>query len=185
MLKKLKEKNGSISVFVIIILVFLLPFAIWVGIELPKTHELNQRVKDAVDSASASAVTSIDSASINGDTKVIPLNEMGATGIAVQIFASKMGLDVKGDASNIELTPPEGSIIQNAVVQVAVLDEEDGVTGDPSKPFYYQTKNGRKKIENSTVIVTATVTYEKIGFLGRDITVTHVGMSQAKMNPNR
>lgn len=185
MLKKLKETNGSISVYVIIILVFLMPFAIWVGIELPKTHEINQRVKDAVDSASASAVTAIDSSSINGDSTVIPLDREGAKGIAVQIFASKMGLKVQGDASNIEVVPKEGSIIEDAVLEVDVLDEESGVTGDTSRPFYVQTQNGKRKIENSTVIVTATVTYQKIGFMGRDITVTHVGMSQAKMNPVR
>jgi hypothetical protein len=180
---KLKETKGAISLFVIVLMVFLLPFAIWVGIELPKNHELNQRVKDAVDSASSSGVTAIDNDGINPDTNVIPLDDKQARAIAIQIFASKMGLKVIGDYSNATLEAPEGSFIKEATVKVDVLDvePEDGVTTDRANPLKFNTANGYYKIENSSVIVTATVTYEKVGFLGNDITVKHVGINQAKL----
>jgi predicted nucleic acid-binding protein len=178
---KLKETQGAISLFVIVLMVFLLPFAIWVGIELPKNHELNQRVKDAVDSASSSGVTAIDNDGINPDTNVIPLDDKQARAIAIQIFASKMGLKVIGDYSNATLEAPEGSFIKEATVKVDVLDVEDGVTKVKANTLYFQTANGNKRVENSSVIVTATVTYEKVGFLGKDITVTHVGINQAKL----
>jgi predicted nucleic acid-binding protein len=178
---KLKETKGAISLFVIVLMVFLLPFAIWVGIELPKNHELNQRVKDAVDSASSSGVTAIDNDGINPDTNVIPLDDKQARAIAIQIFASKMGLKVIGDYSNATLEAPEGSFIKEATVKVDVLDVEDGVTKVKANTLYFQTANGNKRVENSSVIVTATVTYEKVGFLGKDITVTHVGINQAKL----
>jgi predicted nucleic acid-binding protein len=178
---KLKETQGAISLFVIVLMVFLLPFAIWVGIELPKNHELNQRVKDAVDSASSSGVTAIDNDGINPDTNVVPLDDKQARAIAIQIFASKMGLKVIGDYSNATLEAPEGSFIKEATVKVDVLDVEDGVTKVKANTLYFQTANGNKRVENSSVIVTATVTYEKVGFLGKDITVTHVGINQAKL----
>lgn len=181
MRKKLQETTGAISLYVIMMMVFLLPFAIWVGIELPKSHELNQRVKDAVNSASQSGVTAIANDEIMPDTKVIPLDDKQAKAIATQIFASKMGLGVKGDYSNPELVPPEGSHIDSAVIKVEVFDNESGVTADKSNILFHQTANGNRKIEYSTVIVTATVTYGKIGFLGKDITVEHVGINQARM----
>lgn len=187
--KKLNETNGAISIYVIIMMVFLLPFALWVGIELPKSHEYNQRVKDAVDSASASGVTLIDTPAIDSDTIVVPLIDKQAKALAIQIFALKMGLETKGDYSNVELVPPEGSLIKEATIKVEVPDadvsdgEEDDfiVTKDKSKTLYVQTANGKKKVENSSVIVTATVTYKKAGFLGNDITVTHVGINQARL----
>ena len=81
---------------------------------------------------------------------------------------------------------PEGSHIKHVgVVNVEVFDDVKGpVTGDKNNPLRVQTANGSKKIHHSTVIVEATITFEKIGLLGRDITVTHVGMNQAKMKNN-
>lgn len=178
MLKKLKEKDGAISLYVIIMLVFLLPFAIWVGIQVPQSHELNQRVKDAVDSASQSGVTAIASEDIKPDTEVIPLNDAQAKAIAQQIFASKMGLEIKSG----KLVPPTGSIVKSAVIDVAVFDNANGVTTDKTKTLYVNTANGKRKVEHSSVIVTATVTYKNVGFFGTDTTVTHVGINQALMN---
>lgn len=178
--KKLTETNGSISISVIIMMAFLLPFAIWVGLELPKAHEYNQRIKDAVDSASSSGVTAIDNDGINSDTNVIPLDDKQARAIAIQIFASKMGLETNGDFNNVVLIPPEGSFVKEATIKVDVLDVEDGVTKVAADTLYFQTANGKKRVENSSVIVTATVTYE--GVLGRDNTVTHVGINQVRLS---
>lgn len=197
MRKKLKETSGGISVFVIIMMVFLLPFVIWIGIEMPKTHEMNQRVKDAVDSASQAGITSISTKTerFTPDAKVIPMNHDEAIINANRVFAMKMGL--KNEADNwlnpvlVALTEEEktngeySNIKHVGDINVQVFDDVRGpVTGDENNPLRVQTLNGTKKIYHSTVIVDATITFEKIGVFGKDLTVTHVGMNQVKMENN-
>lgn len=189
MRKKLKDESGGISIFVIIMMVFLLPFVIWIGIEMPKTHEMNQRVKDAVDSASQAGITSISTKTdrFNPDGKVIPLNYNEAVINANRVFAMKMGLENDADNwLNPILVTPEGSNIKHVGdINVQVFDDVNGpVTGDKNNPLVVQTLNGKKKIHHSTVIVDATITFEKIGIFGKDLTVTHVGMNQVKMENN-
>lgn len=163
MLKKLKSAKGAVSIFVLIMMVFLVPFAIFVGIELPKMHELNQRVKDAVDSAAASAVTSAET--VNQDNMRVKFNRIKGEQSARQIFALKLGLKF------------------NATGQIYADEESfvEYIEGDmPYVTFYDSEDEDNPNFENSTVTVKATVTFKNIGVLGRDVTVTQTGMSEAR-----
>lgn len=166
MRKKLKSAKGSVSIFVIIVMIFLLPFAIWVGIELPKMHELNQRVKDAVDSAAASAVTSANG--VDQDSGLVTIDHTKAEDSARQVFALKMGLSF--DASG-GLYAKDESHIEYVERDMPYID-------------VFDSKNPNPQYKNSTVIVTATVTFKNSSIFGRDITVTQTGMSEARFNPN-
>lgn len=179
MYKKAKRivdnSNGAMSIFGVLMLVFLLPFAIWVGIELPKSHEANQRVKDAVDSAAASAITLVKSEEF-ADGRVL-LDKQNSEIVAKEIVAEKMGLEVKSG----KYVPKEGSTIKpdGLEVWVTVLDDSDMPNGTP----YTVTpktagKTWNKKIERPTVVVEAKMTFKKIGWWGNDLTVYHTGMSQ-------
>lgn len=166
MRKTLKNTKGAVSIFVVIFLAFLLPFAIWVGIELPKMHEMNQRVKDAVDSAAASAVTSAET--VDQENMMVRINHHNAEVSARQVFALKLGLKFK---SSGEIYASPDSFVEYI---------------EPDMPYVqvYDSQNPNPKFKNSTVVVKATVTFKNVGILGRDLTVTQTGISEAKFNPN-
>lgn len=192
MLKILKNNHGGISMFTLVIMIFLLPFAIWVGIELPKSYEMNQRVKDAVDTASATAVTRTNGMPEDGE--YIYINDEDAKRVAHQIFSSKLGVEFKGwnDATQkyeFEI-PKESAILSIDSYDVRVFDPEnpgEWLNQDEQK---VATISGKEKITHSSVLVEAKVTFKKIGLFGgskdeegkivNTTTVTHVGISQAK-----
>ena len=188
MRKKLKEQTGAISIFTIMVLVVLLPLAFWVGIELPKMHEANQRVKDAVDSASSSSVTIIDESEF-ADGKIL-LNENEIEYVAKEIFGQKMGITYQRDTNKFDI-PPGSSVNEDTEVQVEVevVDDDkllvDGVRGDvdvKSQIEMDEAKQWRTTINYPTVVVETKITFKKIGFFGKDMTVTQVGMSQVRLS---
>ena len=178
---KLKSQSGAISIFAVLMMVFLLPFAIWIGIELPKMHEANQRVKDAVDSAASSAVTIVDNSRF--DEGFVQYNDSEINQVASQMVADKLGVVLEKG----KWQPKLGSSIKKDSVEIRVRSYDHGevsesmplsVTGSiPNKDAMYWTKT----IEKPTVIVEAKVTYKKIGWWGNDLTVYHTGMSQVNM----
>lgn len=191
MLKILKNNHGGISMFTLVIMIFLLPFAIWVGIELPKSYEMNQRVKDAVDTASATAVTRTNGMPEDGE--YIYINKSDAEKVATQIFSSKLGVEYQGwnpTTQGHEFQIPGKSAIKS-------IDKYKVRIFDPENPEEWLNRDGQKvetilgdeKITNSSVIVEAQVTFKKIGLFGGSkdkdgnsfstTTVTHVGISQA------
>lgn len=178
---KLSETNGAISIFVVMMLILLLPMAIWVGIELPKMHEANQRAKDAVDSAASSAVTLIQSDNDAFGEGQVLLDKTSITQVSAQIVAEKMGLVWK----NSRWEPKAGSSIKNDglnQIQVTVVDDRDlvvnGARVDKSVYSKIPGKTWTKKVKRPAVIVEVKVTYEKMGWWGNDLTVNQTGMSQ-------
>lgn len=184
MIKKLKERTGAISIFTIIVLVFLLPLAFWVGIELPKMHEANQRVKDAVDSASSSSVTMINEKSF-ADSKIL-LDKVEIEHVAKEILGQKMGITYHRSLRDFEI-PPGSSVSKDTKIEVAVqtIDDDDLVMINgvrQSKEVYSKLGSWSKKVNNPIVVVEAKITFKKIGFMGNDMTVTQVGMSQVRLS---
>lgn len=176
--KKLKDTSGAISIFAVMIMVFLLPFAIWIGIELPKMHEANQRVKDAVDSAASSAITIIDNSKFE-DGEIL-LDDGTVKALAVQLVGEKLGID----ASTGELLPKEGSSIMKEGIEIKVraIDDADLPPGGSiTVSSQVPGKTWTKSISKPTIIVETQVTYKKIGWWGDDLTVYHVGMSQVNL----
>jgi len=177
--KALNNSEGAISIFAVLILVFLLPFAIWVGIELPKSHEANQRVKDAVDSAAASAITLVKSEEF-ADGRIL-LDKQNANIVAQEIVAEKMGLELKSG----KYVPKEGSSIKPDGLElwVTVIDDSNMPNGTPYTVTPKTTgKTWNKKLERPTVVVEAKMTFKKIGWWGNDLTVYQTGMSQVVNN---
>lgn len=188
--RKLKENKGGISIFTVMILVFLLPFAIWVGIEFPKMHETNERVKDAVDSSAASTVTLLDNSEyIEGKILFQSSDEIEES--AREIFAMKMGLDYFPGTKTF--APKPGSNIDDeSDIKVVVQSFDDNdlfINGVPSEmpisSVLMGTDGWNRNIKHPTIVVEAELTFKKIGWFGKDLTVTHVGMSQVKMNRNK
>lgn len=187
MWKILNNSKGSTMLFTLVLMVFLIPFAIWLGIELPKMHEMNQRAKDAVDSASASAVTRISEKSapeMNNDITLIDINDDEARKVAEQIFSDKLGIDFKGYVDG----KAQFEISNNSIVK-SVNDFEVWIYDVNNKGIWFDTEsqkvktlNGTEKLKNSSVVVQASVTFKKIGLFGGDMKVTHVGVSQAYYN---
>lgn len=177
----LKSRKGSSSIFVIMILVFLFPFAIWVGIELPKTHEANQRVKDAVDSAASSAVTIVDNSRF--DDGYVKYNDTEIYNLASRMVAEKIGAELVDGVWQ----PKEGSAIKKDSVEIKVraYDHEEVNESTPiSVNAVIPNSNGSywtKTIKKPTVIVETKVTYKKIGLWGDDVTIYQTGMSQVNM----
>ena len=188
MMKKLKETKGGISIFTIMILAFLLPFAFWVGIELPKIHEANQRVKDAVDSSASSAVTLImgnvdksENYLAKGQFRIGDEGRYEIEQTAKEILGLKMGLSYDRNTKKFEI-PPGSSISQDIEVEVQTIgDEKISINGVAIVDSKLETGRWTKKIDSPTVIVEAKITFKKIGSFGKDITVKQVGMSQIKL----
>ena len=179
--RTLKNRNGSSSIFVIMILVFLLPFAVWVGIELPKSHEANQRVKDAVDSAASSAVTIVDNSRF--EDGYVKYNDSELFNLASNIVAEKIGAELVDGVWQ----PKEGSAIKKDSIDIKVraYDHEEVNESTPlSINAVIPNSNGSywtKTIKKPTVIVETKVTYKKIGLWGEDVTIYQTGMSQVNM----
>lgn len=175
----LKDTSGAISIFAVMMMVVLLPMAIWVGIELPKMHEANQRVKDAVDSAASSAVTIIDETEF-ADGKVL-FDEAQVRQLASQLVSQKLGLDS-------QLKPKEGSAIreEGIEVKVTVIDDNDLNANGGEVTITPQALNETwsKKVDKPTIVVETKVTFKKIGWWGDDLTVYQTGMSQVNMDWN-
>lgn len=176
-LKKLKDKTGAVSIYVIIIMTVLLPFVIWVGIELPKMHENNQLVKDAVDSSSASTITLIDDSGFSGGKVYLKKGEIITA--SKEIFGSKMGLKYN-EYSNEYIIDSKSGISKNPApnVIVTVIDETE-LAEKGEYTVHGNISNWSKTITNPTVIIEAEVTFKKIGVFGKNVTINQVGMSQA------
>ena len=160
-----KRKKGYISIMTIVFLAFFIPFTIFIGIQLPKMYGENSALKDTVDNISGSVITRIDDNRLTKGN--IQINEAEAVATAQEMFKSEMNL-------NDDFTPKNpDAYVGNPKLDVVVIN-------DPLKTPVYKTEKETIEITNPTVIVTATVTYKKIGIMGRDITMQKTGMSQVQ-----
>lgn len=158
-------KKGYISIMTLVFLGFFIPFTIFVGIQLPKMYGENSALKDTVDNISGSVITQLDDNRLTKGN--IQINEVEAVATAKEMFKSEMNL-------NDDFTPKNpDSYVGNPKLDVVVIN-------DPDKTPVYKTAKETIDIKNPTVIVTATVTYKKIGIMGRDITMQKTGVSQVQ-----
>ena len=163
MVINLKNKQGFVSIYAIIMLAVLIPFMFFVAIDLPYYYRMNRNTKNALDNATSTAITCLDETYMaNGR---LYIDESEATKRAYDVIKEYYYL-------NDDLTPKENSLItEKPTINIQVINQANGQI--------VETANGTTTITNPSVVI-----YAEIPITGKFFTITkkikHTAVSQVQ-----
>ncbi len=187
--RTIKNENGSVSVYFIIFMIFFLPFAIWIGVQLPVKYELGDEVTQMVQNTADSIISRLDQPALASGT--LKIDEQEATTVADSIIKESLNLDDnfdpsgKGvlkehipvyiqhidDLSNLSVDPDTGAYVlpQDVGVYVYLID-------NPSQPIQIEDVS---PIDKTSVVVQANIPVEDGGMFGMRNVIHRTGVSEA------
>lgn len=191
---RLKSEHGSISLFVLIMMIVLLPYTFWVGVHLPQKIQATYAIKQMAMNTADSIITRLDESALS-DGRVRVDVEQGME-IADLMIRGTLNLDENYNPSG------EGLLKERVPVWYATsldrldtveddgrvyykLPEETGVyvyfLNEPERTFTILTENGPIEIANTSVVVRANVPIETGGLASRTM-ITKTGVSEVTLN---
>lgn len=146
-----KNEKGAISIFTVMVLAVLIPFAILVGLELPKMHQSNEKVKEAVDIAASSIVTQISNEGFADNEIYFNQDRFALEETAKKMFATELGVKYE----NGKFIIPENSNVSEAEpIQFDIQMYDDSDLNGGSKIVQSRLSlNEREKEERDKIIL--------------------------------
>lgn len=191
----LKKETGSASMYMIIFMVFFLPFALWIGVKLPMKIESTYTIKQMVDNAADSAVSRLDEESLTqGEVAIDPTE---ANEVVNALIRKTLNLDENGNPSGKGILKEQIPFYSPLTIQNIQSLPKDSKTGEYILPedvgvYVYIVNNpttsisvkGILPITKTSVIVRANIPIENGGWLGNRVVVHKTGVSEAELNIN-
>lgn len=163
--KRLKNKKGFVSIYVIIGLAVLLPFMFFVSIDMPNHMSMNRKIKNTLDNAVSTAITCLDETSVTNGSLVINTQEAEAR--AKEVIKKSFGL-------NDDMTVNENSLISDTpTIRFKVIN-------NPNAEPTYSTPNGEYTIKNPSVIIYAEIPVKGLFLYKTEVTIKHTAISQVQ-----
>lgn len=189
---KINNENGSISIYIIIFMVFFLPFALWVGSQVPLKYEMSETVRQMTYNTADSMISRLDQSSIASGHPEIDVAE--AMSVADSMLRKTMNLDIDGNPTGKGMLKEQISIIGPFTESdILALPVEDGDIVLPTDVGVYVyvlnnpsmlsgiTIKGLNPILNNSVIVRANIPLVSGGLGGRAV-VHQTGVSEVSLN---
>lgn len=162
-----KNKNGFMSILIILILSFLIPFTLFIVIDLPYAMTMNRKIKNTLDNAASTAVTCVREELLSDG--IIEIKEEEAIYQAERVIIESFYL-------NDDLSSSEKSLIGNDMkLDIKVFNHPDIDT-------VYKTENGTFKLKNASVLIYAEVPVKLkvLGLIMPKIKYTAISQAQFK-----
>ena len=96
--RAIHNESGSISMYILIFMVFFLPFAVWIGVHLPVKFELSQQLKQIVSNTADSMIVRLDQERLSQGKVEVDFDE--AVEIGKEMMRKSLGLDENWRADN-------------------------------------------------------------------------------------
>lgn len=196
LLKRIENQKGSISMFILIIMIVFLPFTIWVGVQLPEKIQATYAIKQMAMNTADSVITRLDQAALSHGNVRVDMTE--GMEVADLMIRGTLNLDEEGNPSGKGVLKEQIPIhfadtvtdlekIENpATGEIRYkLPDKTGVyvyiLNEPANPVTILTENGPIDIEDTTVIVRANIPIETGGFASRTM-IRKTGVAEASLN---
>lgn len=188
--KTIRNEKGSISIYVIIFMVFFLPFICWIGVQLPLKYEVQDSVKQITSNTTDSMISRLDSNLLADGLVEVDVNE--AMQVADSMIRTSLNLDENGNPKGDGILQEHIDI--NGPYTLEDLDDlkvEDGAYVLPQDPGVYVyvlnhpsqiNIKGLLPINQTSVIVQANIPVETKGLLGGRALIHKTGFSEAKID---
>lgn len=193
---RMKNKQGSISMFVLIMMLVLLPWTIWVGVHLPQKVQATYSVKQMAINTANSIITRLDETALSEGHVRVDVAE--GVEIAELMVKGTLNLDENYNPSGEGLLQERVPIwyafslddlktVENADSGDVYykLPNETGVyvffINEPTEKLTVLTENGPVELENTSVIVRANIPIETGGLASRTM-ITKTGIAEATLN---
>lgn len=123
----LKNQNGSITMYTIIFMIFFLPFALWVGVNLPMKYQYTYEIKELVSNTADSMISRLDYDELaKGHVKI---DEVEAVELAEDMIRSGFNLDTNDNPSGegiLKETIPIREVITIDDSNLSAFADRDG-----------------------------------------------------------
>lgn len=190
-----KNETGSISMYVLIFMVFFLPFVIWVGVNLPLKMEGTHEVKQMTSNTADSIISRLDESELTKGKVVIDYAK--AKPIAEDMVRSTLKLDEN------DMPSGEGMLQDQIPIKVSDLSgleslpkTSEGAYELPSEAgvFIYIVNNPTEKkilidklspIDKTTAIVQANIPFGKVSMINGKTMIHKTGVSEAGLHVDR
>lgn len=194
--EKFREEKGSISMFVMVLMIVLLPFGLWVGVQLPEKIQATYAVKQMAMNTADSIITRLDESALSQGHVRVDIDE--AREIADLIIRETLNLDSEGN--------PSGKGVLKEPIQIHFLDGNDLIPVDESyngqptytlprdpgvyvyilneptpRYVYTEWRSDPVWIENTSVIVRANIPIQTFTEASRTM-ISKTGVSEATIN---
>lgn len=186
------NEKGSASMYFIIFMMFFLPFAIWVGVQLPLKYETTYTVKQMVSNTADSIISQLDNDALARGVVSVKAND--ADEIAREMIHTTLNTDEEGQPSGegilkdpVPIHSPLSldditSLPQNEETGEYILPQETGV-------YVYIINNPPKVIDIEGLLPidhTSVVVHANIPVTANGTTVIHrTGVSEAQIHTGR
>jgi len=126
--RAIHNESGSISMYILIFMVFFLPFAVWIGVHLPVKFELSQQLKQIVSNTADSMIVRLDQERLSQGKVEVDFDE--AVEIGKEMMRKSLGLDENWQADNEGLLIYDKPIpfYAKEITSIYALKEEFGDT---------------------------------------------------------
>lgn len=164
LIKRLLSEKGFVSIYTLIALGFLVPFLLFMVIDLNHFMQQNSHLKSILDNASASAVTKINNEQLADG--IIEINSDEAEKAVLRILKESLLL-------NDDLTPKSNSILsKKPEIKIYVINDAEGGRN-------IDTPLGTTNTSKTSVIVYGKFSIKALFVNKLALTMEKEGMSQA------
>lgn len=187
------NEKGSVSIYVLIFMIFFLPFVIWVGVQLPIKIESTYSVKQMVSNTADSIISRVDIEELAAGRIAVNMDE--AKDVAKPMIQNTLNLDENNDPSGKGLLKENIPIeIVEGIWHLPQDENEEYMLPQEVGVYVYIVNNPTGSvmrianllpIERTSVIVQANIPIEDGGFMGGRTVIHKTGFSEAQLKAGK
>lgn len=173
--KVFTSNRGSISIYVVLTLTFLLPMFLFVAVEFPHLTNTHRRLKNSIDNAASSAILCLNEDELSLGNLIV--DESCANTVVKKILAHNYGLNEK------TLVPASHSqVIETPRVVVKVVNNPSGTVRVrlPDESLSDADKFDDVYVSETSVVIYVEMKFKSLFFKSFTPTIRQVGSAQSK-----
>mgnify|MGYP001277063028 CR=1 FL=1 len=196
LLERLKNQQGTISLYVLILMIVFVPFTIWVGVQLPEKIQATYTIKQMAMNTADSMITRLDQDALSHGRVKVDVSE--GTKVAELMIRGTLHLDAEGKPSGKGVLKDTIPIhFSETVADMEKIENPDTgeiryklpdatgvyvyILNEPSNPVTILTESGPIIVDHTTAIVRANIPIETGGFASRTM-IHKTGVAEAVLN---
>lgn len=174
-LNPLTSKRGSITIYVIITLTFLVPMFLFVAVEFPHLTNTHRRLKNSIDNAASSAILCLNESQLS--LGKLTIDESCANTVVKKILAHNYGLNES------TLAPlPHSQLTQAPRVVIRIVNNPTGTVRVrlPEESLSDTEKFEDVYVSETSVVIYVEMKFKSLFFKSFTPTIRQVGSAQSK-----